>query len=235
MKVFKYLNPINWFRTRKLDASEYKDPRNKSYPVRSVLPDGATIKTTHWDCPITLNQGKEGACCAFAVCHEGASNPCNIVGITNELAFSIYHKAQKIDEWEGEAYSGTSVNAVMKVAKDMGWYDEYRWVFGIEDLKMALTYCGPAIMSLSWYKGMYQPKHYNMIHKSGKQTGRHAILCNGYDKEEKLFRLHNSWGKNWGWNSECWISEEDMEQLLKAGGTACIPLIRNRKEVSDGE
>jgi hypothetical protein len=62
-----------------------------------------------------LDQGKEGACVGFAWSHELAAYPVR-VEVDDEFARSkIYAEAQKIDEWPGEAYHGTSVLAGAKV------------------------------------------------------------------------------------------------------------------------
>jgi C1A family cysteine protease len=58
--------------------------------------------------------------------------------------------------------------------------------------------------------------------------GGHAILCHGFNVKGNYFKLHNSWGPNWGVNGECKISFEDMDKLLKQHGEAVIPTKRLR-------
>ena len=221
-------NPLSWFyKDRILDASLAKDDRSRAYPVRSVLPPGAVPVSAEWKCPLRLNQGREGMCVAFAIAHEICSQPVP-QEITNEDVRQIYEDAQLIDEWPGEDYSGTSLVAGMKVATTLGYYDEYRWAFGIDDLVLAVGHLGPAVIAVNWYEGM---QHTNMlveIRATGKLTGKHAICCIGYDVKTERFKLRNSWGRSWGYMGSCWISKSDMARLLDEGGMAAIPVLRGR-------
>jgi hypothetical protein len=61
------------------------------------------------------DQGQEGACVGFA-----ASRMMSLLNRSRYGARWLYREAQKIDEWPGEAYSGTSVRAGMDVLRDAG-------------------------------------------------------------------------------------------------------------------
>jgi hypothetical protein len=208
--------------------SEKEDPRMSGYPVRAVIPDGAKLKSKHWKCQITLNQGKEGACTGFAVAQEAACEPHVVPRINNDIARSVYLEAKRIDRFAGEDYSGSTVTAAMKVGKQLGWYDEYRWATSVDDLALAIGHCGPAVLGIPMYRGMFKPDMYGYIGVGrGKQQGGHAILCNGYDKFMNAFTLHNSWGPKWGRrNGECFIHYDEMVKLFDRGGRACIPIVR---------
>ncbi len=73
---------------------------------------------------------------------------------------------------------------------------------------------------------MFTPDSSNIIHVGGNLAGGHAILVNGVNIKNKLFRLHNSWGNHWGNNGEARISFADMDRLLHERGEACIPMRR---------
>jgi hypothetical protein len=83
-------------------------------------------------------------------------------GIDNKFAKEqLYWEAQKIDRWPGGAYpgaephmEGSSVLAAVKVAKRLGYIEEYRWAFGIEDVKKAISEIGPVILGVPWYEGI---------------------------------------------------------------------------------
>jgi len=214
---------------RKLDCSDGKDERNRNFQVLEKLPPNAVPRSMHWNCPVVLNQGREGACCGFAVTHEIIAEPNRVTTVGGSTARRMYKAAQKVDRWAGEDYEGTSLNAALKVAKSWGWYDEYRWAFGIDDLILAIGHLGPAVLGIDWYSGMARPVG-GLITPTGRKTGRHAILCNGYNHADETFTLHNSWGKWWGYRGECRISKDNLEKLLNSGGTAAIPLVRNQQE-----
>ena len=111
--------------------------------------------------------------------------------------------------------------------KARGWWGGYRWAFGEQDLAYAVGYLGPAVLGVNWYKGMETPDASGQIFVTGEQLGGHAILCIGYDHVRQLYRLHNSWGKDWGIGGDCFISVSDMKRLLSENGEAAIPMKRS--------
>lgn len=210
----------------RLDRLEFFDPRSRNFPVTSVI-EATKPRSYTWRCRAWLDQGREGACVGFATAHDIAARPLELPS-SNALATKIYKRAQFIDEWEGEQYSGTSVLAGMKAAVELGYYGEYRWAFGEADLALAVGYKGPAILGVPWYEGMYAPDAKGFLHPTGQRVGGHAILCNGISVQGGRYRVHNSWGSDWGINGEAWISRADMRTLLGQGGEACIPVVRRR-------
>lgn len=219
---------FNFFRKlfgRTFGVSTGVDERNRQYPATTLIPEGAKARTKFWACPIVLNQGRHAACTGFAVCHDAAAEPVKRTHITNQLAQKLYKEAQKVDEWPGEDYAGSSVNAAMRVAQSWGWYGEYRWAFGIEDLMMSLGYLGPAVLQIPWYQGMEKPVG-AYIEPTGKLVGRHAIVCLGYDIQRDAFLVRNSWGSRWGNGGDAWITYGDLKALLRDRGSACIPMSR---------
>lgn len=185
-----------------------------------------------WSCPVNLDQGAEGACTGFAVAHEAAARPVRVPGITNERARGLYWRARILDEWPGEGYEGSSVLAAIKAGQELGWYGEYRWAFGFDDLVLALSYKGPAVLGINWYEGMFNPGADGVIKPTGRISGGHAILANGISVKRRLIRLHNSWGPSWGLGGGCLISWDDLSLLLAQDGEACIPVKRSLRGVS---
>jgi hypothetical protein len=124
------------------------DAKSWEYKVRDLFTPDAPLKTKVWKCTKYLDQGNEGACTGFAAAHELIAQPSVVrKGIDAEFAKEqIYWEAQKIDRWDGGAYpgakpfmEGSSVLAAMKILKRLGYIEEYRWAFGVEDLKKART------------------------------------------------------------------------------------------------
>ncbi len=211
----------------RLDRLASFDVRSTAYPIRALLSTAAKPRSYTWSCSAYLDQGNEGACVGHGVAHDVAARPV-VLTATSALAFSIYKEAQKIDEWPGEAYSGTSVLAGVKVATTLGYFGEYRWAFGLNDLVLAVGFKGPAILGVNWWSGMVRTDSEGYIRATGQVEGGHCLLCKGVDVKKKRFRLHNSWGKDWGMGGDCYISFDDMEKLLNESGEACIPVKRNR-------
>ncbi len=204
------------------------DERSRNYPIRNLISAVAKPRSYTWSCGIVLDQGSESACTGFAVSQEAAARPVEIFGITNKIAQEVYYRARQLDEWPGENYEGSSVLAAIKVGVERRWYKEYRWAFSEGDLCLAVGYKGPAVLGINWHEGMSEPDKKGIIHAVGLVQGGHAILCNGYNVKTGLYRLHNSWGSDWGINGECFMSSMDMVKLLNTNGEACIPVIRSK-------
>lgn len=200
------------------------DEESRNYPIRATI-TAVTPRSYTWRCLTYLNQGSEGACVGYSISHEINARPLER-RITTFLARLLYKEAQKIDEWQGEAYEGTSILAGMKVSKDLGFFDEYRWAFGIDDLVLALGYKGPTICGVPWFDGMFDPDANGVLHPTGAIAGGHAILATGVNVTTKMIRLHNSWGQAWGVNGDAYISFADMAILLQQQGEACVPVVR---------
>ena len=227
---------------RILDRVPQFDERSRSF--RSVEGiEHLPFRNYTWPLKLWLDQGQEGACVGFGIAHELAAIPVQVMYINDAYAFQIYEEAKKIDVWPGENYQGTSVLAGLKVAKNMGLIEEYRWAFGLEDFLRTCGRKGPVIFGLNWYTGMMNPDRNGFIHKTGIVEGGHCILGRGtsvkyfmtgdkysmsnVDKKKGYAIFHNSWGRSWGYNGTCKISLEDLEALLYEQGECAIPTIRN--------
>ncbi len=209
----------------RLDRLPQFDARSRNFPIRALVV-GKLPRSYTWALATHLDQGQEGACVGFSVAHELAARPVIVPAVTDELARTLYHRARQLDEYPGEDYSGTSVLAGIKAASELGYYGEYRWAFGLDDLILALGYRGPALLGLNWYEEMFEPDATGFIHVGGNVAGGHAILSNAVSLRRQAVHLSNTWGPNWGLNGGCWISFSDLNRLLHEEGEACIPVKR---------
>lgn len=209
------------------------DPRSLAYKVADLF-DGKphVLRSRTWRCHEVLDQGTEGSCAGFAVAHDLIARP---ITIDVDAAFAretLYWEAQRHDGFRGGAYpgashfnEGTSILAVMKVAKKLGYYSEYRWAFGIRDVLRSISDIGPVVLGLPWYRSMSEPRYGRITEATGGLVGRHAILARGQNLDAKRVLLHNSWGKDYGKDGTAWISIDLLDELLK-NGEACVPVGR---------
>lgn len=232
---------------RRLDRVVQFDERSRLFPVSAVLPPKNPRSYT-WGNTLYLDQGNEGACVGFGWTHELAARPVVINGLDNNFARNaVYKEAQKVDEWPGENYEGTSVIAGAKVIQSLGYIKEYRWAFGLQDVVMTLGYAGPVVLGINWYNAMFKPDADGFIHYGGGLAGGHCILARGVhlvkkdrklpqtfdnlDLDKSYVLLHNSWSAIWGIGGCAKLSLADLDALLKEDGEACVPL---RRETPDG-
>jgi hypothetical protein len=196
------------------------DERSRNFPSRK-LTRGFTPKTTYWKCAKVLDQGVQPYCVGFSWAHEIIANPVPVLTIDNNYAISLYHGAQQNDEWPGEDYDGSSVLGGWKYCRKLGWYSSVSWAFTLSDWILS-TQLGPAVIGITWKTGMMEPDSNGFVHATGYTEGSHAILMNGYNLEGHYFTLHNSWGKSWGINGECKISESDIDKLRQDDAECAI-------------
>lgn len=227
----------------RLDRLPQFDERSRQYPIRTLLAEIPKKRRSYtWSCPVgrgpsgilppggALDQGREGACTGFSVAMEASARPVLIPGITNDIAKLIYKRAQQLDEWAGEEYSGSSVLAALKAGMEWGWYREYRWALGPgaaqaeEDLALAVGYKGPAVLGTNWYEGMYGADSEGYLNVTGRAVGGHAYLTNAYSVQRDAYWVPNSWG-----GAGCgWLRRTDVIRLLDEDGEAAIPTLRTK-------
>jgi len=211
----------------RLDRIAQFDERSRRFPVKTTL-EKKEWRSYTWRCEQWFDQGREGACVAYALAHECAARPAETRGMHDKwLKEDVYWEAQKIDPWPGGSYpgaspfyEGTSVLAGVKILHKKNFFREYRWAFGIEDLILGVGYNGPAVIGVNWYHDMYFPDENGMISKSGSLLGGHAVLVRGVDLNNETVTIRNSWGQNWGDNGDCYMKIHELESLLHENGEA---------------
>lgn len=221
------------------------DERSRQYDIRAALKAAPVVKmeSKTWSVPLHLDQGNSSICVGASFSHELMAEPVATKKLDLKFATEkIYYEAQKIDEWSGgeypgaePSYGGTSVLAGVKVCKKLGYIKEYRWAFTLEDLALAVSTLGPAVLGLNFYRRMMNTNSEGFIIPTGGFVGGHAILCKGVNFEEQYFVLHNSWGDDWGQGGDCKISFEALRGLLAERGEACIPTVRSALSTEEAE
>lgn len=167
------------------------DQRSRLYPIRTFKVAGKQIadhnpQSKSWDLNEYLDQGSEGRCVEYSICHELLAQPEEVeLNLVEQILAGklIYWPAQHEDEWEGGSYpdadpfyEGTSVLAGIRVTARLGFYTEYHWAFSLEDAVVALGHVGPLVLGMNWYDGMSTPDEDGFLPVTGEIVGGHAIL-----------------------------------------------------------
>lgn len=210
------------------------DKRDKNYPLKALLPRKAFNLTkrfwrssTYWG-----DQGETSQCVAYSWIHYIHHGPLTMPGKYPIVPpVEVYMQAQKIDEWPGENYDGTSVRAGAEVLKSLGYIAEYRWGYTLEELIQAVLHIGPVVVGTDWLTGMFEPDANGFIRANGWPAGGHAYLIDGADTKNKYFRIKNSWGRNWAAKGNAFITFADMEYLINKPFAEICLAIETRKKI----
>lgn len=204
------------------------NPHDKEFLMKSILSPTLSERTSrYWNASGWWgDQSSTSECVGYSWAHWVEDGPVTQKGVAPIiLPNTIYTEAQKIDEWQGENYDGTSVRAGAKVLQDKGFIESYLWAWDVQTIIQALLEKGPVVVGTAWYYDMFFPnKDTNIITFSGNMMGGHAYLLNGVNVNKKLLRIKNSWGREWGNKGHAYISFDDMDKLIRDQGEACLAL-----------
>ena len=206
------------------------DTRDQNYLIKNILPQKApSVTSKYWNANEWWgNQGNTPQCVGYAWAHWIEDGPITHGGIPPIISPTlIYKQAQKIDEWAGENYDGTSVRAGAKYLKNNGKISSYLWAYDLNTLINTVLTKGPVVVGTNWYYNMFFPSKSGLIKLGGRLSGGHAYVINGVDTKTKLFRIKNSWGKGWGQQGHAFISFTDMTRLIKERGEICLAIENN--------
>jgi hypothetical protein len=211
-------------RRRVLDRLQRQDARSFAWPAAPALREAAPV-TRDWSVRAVLDQGSEGACVGFGWAHESLANPVPCPWVDAAYARRIYRDAQRLDQWPGDAYEGTSVLAGAKAAIALGLITSYRWCSGLDEILRAISHHGPVVAGIRWHRGMADPGPTGRIRPTGPVLGGHCVAITAIDIDAHTVSGPNSWGYAWGHHGHYTLSWDDLEALLP-GGDFCVPQLR---------
>jgi hypothetical protein len=208
-----------------LGRKRAEDPRDREHHLaKLVKPPVGPVRSKYWPMFYVLDQGPTPQCVAFAwtgflLCYPTRTTPQQL-GAT--YTPDVYHAAQKIDEWDGEDYDGTSVRAGAKVLASQKRFKEYLWAWDATTVRDYVLQRGPVVLGTDWMLDMFYPEQHNgFIVPTGPVAGGHAYLVVGYSASRAAFRIVNSWGPLWGVRGRAWLALSDLQTLIDRGAEAC--------------
>jgi hypothetical protein len=168
---------------RTFDHRPRFDPRSLNFraaPGVTALPTAGRI----WKHGPVLDQGAEGACVGFGSSGAVGAAPLSRTGVTNSYARSWYRAAQRLDEWPGEAYEGTSVLAGCLEGRRRKMWTGFRWAKRPAELAAGIVAdsLGPAIIGVQWSAQLYDVPASGLLDADVKLDPDlgHCVLLFGY-------------------------------------------------------
>lgn len=206
-----------------------EDDRDRLHLMTSVLPAAPGRTYRYWN-PSGWwgNQGSTPQCVSYAWIHwleDGpVTHPETPHGGREPLLDpdDVYRRAQRIDEWPGENYDGTSVRAGAKILQAEGVIGEYVWAWDADTVVTALLETGPVVVGTWWYDRMFYPDGEGLLTVGGRRAGGHAYVLNGVNVDKGLVRIKNSWGRRWGKDGYAYLTIADLDRLISEQGEACL-------------
>lgn len=210
-----------------------EDSRDEGYPLSLAVPaEVPGVDYRYWnDIQWWGDQGPHPHCVAYAWMHWVEDGPVTHKAVPAPALdpVQVYNRAQVLDQWPGENYDGTSVRAGAKVLQEHGFLSQYLWAWEVDVVARAILSTGPVVVGTNWYQGMSSPDSNYLLRPTGSLLGGHAYVLNGVNVRKGLFRMKNSWGRNWGKWGRGYITFADFQTLLDQDGDACMAV-----EVSSG-
>lgn len=226
---------------RRLDRIKFLDPRSRGFAIQERV-GTVPLKSKVWRLwrKFYGDQGEEGACVEFGILHVLATLPVAQALAVLQLIrreHRIYWPAQRIDPWEGGSYpgaspvyEGTSEVAGLKIARDLGFFTEFTWAFGIDQALSGLIAHGAGNLALDWTEGMSKPRPNGLITADGSVMGGHDVALIGVllghklkgEPSRDLAVIAQSWGLDHGDRGRVYLPLEDLDKQLRAGGTCAF-------------
>jgi hypothetical protein len=241
---------------RTFDWSARFDPRSLNFRAAAgvtKMPERGRL----WTHGAVLDQGAEGACVGFGSTGAVAAAPSSRPVATDEYARAWYRRAQRLDEWQGEAYDGTSVLAGCLVGRERKLWAGFRWAKTPAELAAGILddSLGPAIVGVQWSEELYEPPASGLLPATvdlDPEMG-HCVLLFGYvpapghmtptleqqveelglaaavdQLTEPAFLLLNSWGPSWGVGGRAVAPLSLVRRWVSARGEFALPENRTK-------
>jgi hypothetical protein len=206
--------------TRRFGRLPSVDERDRRY--RAAAPRTDVTRKMHFDPPPILDQGNTSQCVIYGGDTLMTAAPVRNMSFgTAARRLQVYKEVQRLDEWEGENYEGTSVRAMMKWFQEHGQITSYGWANEAEAVMRHILGFAPMLVGFDWTENMDQPDRKGYIWPTGRTVGGHAFVLIGADRNRKnpdgtkgAFRMVNSWGYDWGQKGRAWLTIDTVQKLL---------------------
>jgi hypothetical protein len=205
------------------------DARDRRHLLAAALPTEAPLpRYRNYNPGPVMDQGQTSQCVGFA--WRAFLHAAPLQTKSGPDAPTIYYGAQRLDEWPGEDYEGSSVRGGAKFLQRLDHLESYLWAFNIHDVeRWLLGGHGTLVLGTNWYEGMFDPDRDGRLRLTGRIAGGHAYLAYGCNRQKGIIRVQNSWGTPWGVSGRAYLTYDDLARLLSEDGEACTAREQRKK------
>lgn len=204
---------------RELWLGRVEAPDDRDHPMAAVLGE-APRTSRYYRTGVILDQGQMSSCVGFTGRQWMQTAPVMFKALSPS-GVEIYRYALTVDEFHGEADTGTSIRAGVKSLQHFGRVESYVFAYSAEEVRQwIMADKGSVIVGTTITEGMAKPDAKGYMNPTGRLLGGHAYLLMGYSLSRNAFRITNSWARSWGENGRAWIRFSDFDDLMRASGDA---------------
>lgn len=200
----------------------------RDFPAREMLRMQSARTSRYWyDRSFRGNQGDTPKCVAYTMAHLLHASPVTYGAAGAPVVHPdiIYPLAQQFDEWEGEAYDGSSGRGGMKALLHLGYITEFRRCETVNEIVYALLEHGTVAVGTWWHSFMQYPVNGVIGAGEPDYLGGHEYLLTGINLNKGKHgrvRVLNSHGFDYGIGGVAEFELDVFESVFSEEGDAYI-------------
>lgn len=208
----------------RLDWRLRRDPRSLAFKIGDHFGTDKVLRSRTWTLKRQLNQADIPGCTGWSATQIQLTTPKVWPDLTDREALAWYLENQRNDEWEGEAYEGSSCLGAMQAGTKLGYLIAYYWATTLDEIRHGVAQFGPMQIGSRWMSGMMNPDSTGFVRPTGYEVGGHAYELGGYNHFGDYFWIYQTWGPEWGEGGKAKIYAEDLASIVLDGtGEAVLP------------
>jgi hypothetical protein len=205
-----------------------RDSLHLMRPILEAAASGTSLPDERlWRNGRISDQGSEGACVGHGWTSWLNCRPVSPKDATqeryynDEWAYKVYREAQKVDEWPGEDYDGTSTRAGAEIMRERKFLTRYVHAATYSEMSAFVRGYGPVVVACRWDEASYEPDAQGYLRHGGRIVGGHCFCVVGVYADGDLL-AQNSWGESFALEGLFKITKNEWLYRMRMGHASMI-------------